>query len=279
MDVEAASEIADEAMGDLVSDPDLFTCLGISPAGTKYPVRHSTHACMLALSIGMHLRLDRPTLKELAIGCLVHDAGMLRIDQRVFLKQGPLDRSDFLEITKHPSIVFDMLMDVPKIPKRAAFIAYQMHERCNGTGYPRRRDGSQIYFLSKIAAAADTFVALVSPRPHRPGLLPYHAMETLIRSAHAGEFDPIIVRALLHTVSLFPIGSCVELSDGRVGRVLRTNGDVYHRPIVELPAAVPDVSSSPVIDLLEHPDLEIVCPAASCPAPAASEFAVMESPT
>ena len=41
------------------------------------------------------------------------------------------------------------------------------------------------------------------------------------------------MRALLHTLALFPIGSYVTLSDGSVAKVLRTNGKEYTKPIVQ----------------------------------------------
>ncbi len=47
-------------------------------------------------------------------------------------------------------------------------------------------------------------------------------------------FDPQAVRGLLNTVSLFPIGSHVTLSDGRMGRVIRSTAEEYERPIVEV---------------------------------------------
>ena len=63
-------------------------------------------------------------------------------------------------------------------------------------------------------------MALVSPRPHRPALLPYHAITKMLLDVKEGLFDSTVVRGLLHTVSLFPIGSFVELSDGRVGKTI-----------------------------------------------------------
>lgn len=274
LNVDSLASVADEAMTDLAKDSDLFACLGVNPYSGTYPARHSMHTCMLAISIGTQLALDRQTLKELAIGCLVHDAGMLQINEKVFRNRETVDRITFLEVTKHPVIVFDMMKDMRLIPSRSAFIAYQMHERCNGSGYPRRRSATQIHFLSKVAAVADVFIALVAPRPHRPGMVPYRAIEKIIRGANEGLYEPMAVRALLRTVSLFPIGSYMELSNGQVGRVIRANGEVYHRPIIE--AWEPGLLQMPaeIINLAERDDLKIVRPLAQLetkPKPAAAE--------
>jgi HD-GYP domain-containing protein (c-di-GMP phosphodiesterase class II) len=201
-------------------------------------------------------------LVELGIGCLMHDEGMLQVEAQILRSDKVLDRVQFLEITKHPAVTFDMLKDLKNVPSSARLVAYQMHERLNGTGYPRQRHACQIHPFSKIAAVADVFVALISPRPHRPGMLPYHAVEELIRGARNGLFDGSVVRALLHTVSLFPIGSCVEMNDGRVGRVVRANGKAYTRPVVELWAPEVVQPQVDIVDLAAASELAIVRPVA-----------------
>jgi HD-GYP domain-containing protein (c-di-GMP phosphodiesterase class II) len=214
---------------------------------------------MLAMSIGTVLGLARQELIELALGCLIHDAGMLHVNPAYVNSQKPLGRSEFLEITKHPALTFDLVRQLPDVPAGARMVAYQMHERCNGTGYPRQRSANQIHPLAKIAAVADVFVALVSPRPHREGMLPYHAIEKVLQMASAGELDRDAVRGLIKTVSLFPIGSFVETSDGRIGRVLRANRELYARPTLELwyPSEPGRIEA---VDLAHNDRLQIVRP-------------------
>lgn len=265
MDVGALSEVSESTLDYVREDPDLFTCLGVNPLSETYPARHSVHTQMLAVAIGINMGLDRKTLKELAVGCLIHDSGMLQIDQGLYNRTKPLTQSEFLEITKHPIRTFDTTMNNQVVPHRSAFIAYQMHERCNGTGYPRGRKGNQIHFLAKIAGVADAFTALVTPRPHREGMLPYKAMESMIRGVKSGLFDSDSVRALLSTTSLFPLGSYVELSDGRIARTIRANGQNYSNPIVEAWKAEQSKNSGQIVDLSQEPTLHIKRPLPDLP--------------
>ena len=65
-------------------------------------------------------------------------------------------------------------------------------------------------------------------------------------------------------MSLFPIGSYIELSDGRVGRVLRSNGELYHQPIVEV--WQPTQPQQPqIVDLAAEDALRVVKPLACLP--------------
>ena len=152
-----------------------------------------------------------------------------------------------------------MMKEMRSVTNRSAFIAYQMHERNNGQGYPRRLEGHRIHFLSKLAAVADAYVGLVSPRPYRPALLPYYAMESMLKGVRSGLFDAAAVRALLDTLSLFPCGSYVQLSDGRIGRVIRSNRDQYTLPVVEARLADDLYAAPEVINLVES-DVRITKP-------------------
>ena len=255
--VDDFEEISAKALVNLAKDMDLFVSLGIKPETDMYPSRHSYQLAMLAMSLGATLGLSATELQDLGIGCLVHDAGMKYIDQSVVQADRKLSELEFIEITKHPKVTFDLLRDVRDLPNAARLVIYQLHERCNGLGYPRRSTKRQIHYFARIAAVADVFLALVSPRPYRPGMLPYYAAEQLVRETKAGLFDPDVVRGFLHTVSLFPLGSCVELDDGRVGKVLRTNGQHYTRPVVEVWRPGCLYEAPDIVDLSETRELSV----------------------
>ena len=58
-------------------------------------------------------------------------------------------------------------------------------------------------------------------------------MTYLLHQVKRGRFDRDVVRALLHTLSMFPVGSHVELNDGTKGKVLRSNGKDFMKPVIQ----------------------------------------------
>lgn len=258
----AVVNISRDSLLKISEDLDLFVSLGVEPAADKYPSRHSLQTAMLAMAIGTNLGLTQGMLHELGLGCLLHDVGMLRTDQKLYETDRALDSIEFLAITKHPLVTFDLIRNLKEIPTGSRMVAYQMHERYDGSGYPRRRRGKQIHHLARIAAVADVFIALISPRPHRPGKHPYAAMEDLIQGVRDRQFDPIVVRGLLKTVSLFPLGSYVETQDGSVAKAIRANGDAYTKPVVELWEPGNITGAPTVVDLSKESGLRIVRPLA-----------------
>ncbi len=260
-DVAAPAAITRDALVKATQDMDLFVRLGINPPAGDYPGRHSLHVAMLAAAVGANLGWDEKTLTELGVGCLLHDVGMLRVPETYYNTDRVLDDGQFGEIVRHPLHTFDLLADNrSRVPLASRMVAFQIHERTNGSGYPRNRSSEMIHEAAKVAAVADVYVALVSPRPHRPALMPYYAVEHLLREIKNGAFEGKAVRALLRTISLFPIGSYLALTDGRVGRVIRANGDNYGRPIIE--AWQPDqLDQAPVVvDLYQEAQTTIQGP-------------------
>lgn len=253
-------------LAQMADDLDLFVSLGMKPSDEDSLYQHSVQTSRLAVAIGTTMQLDQTQLTELGIGCMVHDVGMMKVPKEIYESTKVLTPIEFLEITKHPIYTFEMIKEIKELPQGSRMVAYQLHERWNGSGYPRKRQGKQIHLLARIAGIADEFVAKISPRPYRPAMLAHFAMVEMVRGARNGMFDPEVIRALLHTLSLYPIGSFIKLSDGRVGKVIRSNGEDYANPVVEVrhPHQSPDEAC--VVDLTEEADgpaLTIVSPLAT----------------
>lgn len=263
-DLELTADVARESLVDAVEDIDAYACLGANPYTLPYPSRHVIHTAMTAAAIGVKLGLDERQLHELSIGCLIHDLGMLSIDRMTVGAKKVLESIEFAEIAKHPLHTFDLIeKHIDVVPLASRMVAYQMHERCDGSGYPRGKRKEQIHPLARIAAVADSFTALVSARPHRPGMLPYYAVEKLLKDTARGLFDSQVVRALLHAVGLFPVGSFVSLSNGCVGRVIRANPTDFTKPLIEMWPVGRTHTSPAVVDLVQVTQLTIVRPLTS----------------
>jgi len=251
------TRIAEQQLDQVVEDLDLHVSLSIQPVTEGYPSRHSLQMSMLAVSIGTIMGLTRVELLELSNGCLLHDAGMMLVPRHILEQTGSLNTADRLEVLKHPLHIANALTRRNDISHNSKATAYQIHERMNGSGYPRKRQHPQIHQFARIGAVADTYLAMISPRNGRVGMSPYDAVEKLLYATRINLFDPAVVRALLHVISLFPVGSVVTLSDGRTARVSRSNRARYDRPVVEILNDEAEYAGE-VLDLTATPMLQIV---------------------
>jgi hypothetical protein len=95
----------------------------------------------------------------------------------------------------------------------------QHHERLDGSGYPGGLKGDEISLYGRMAAIADSFAALITPRAYAAAASPQDALMNLCEWA-GSSFDEPLVEQFVQTVGMFPVGSLVELSSGEVARVV-----------------------------------------------------------
>ncbi len=194
----------------------------------------SIQTALLGMAIGIELGLDVDNVRILGAAGLVSDWGMMQLPEDIRGIKGQFNETEFFEIQKVPMLTANMLQKATGLPRLVLPIAYQLHEKLDGSGYPRGRDSNGIHPFAKILHVADLYTALTAPGPARNPAMPYAAMESLVREAAIKAVDANVVRALLQVVSLFPIGSYISLSDGSVARVLRRNAVNYACPIVQI---------------------------------------------
>ncbi len=194
----------------------------------------SLSTALLAMAMGVELGLDAENVRNVGIIGLVQDFGMTQVPKTVLEAKRFLTPYEFLEIQKHPMHTVNILEKATGLPTMALPVAHQIHERPDGSGYPRGRTHDAIHLFARILHVADAYIALTSMRPNRPRLMRYAAIECLLRQAQLYHVDPDMVRSLLHVLSLYPLGSLVTLSDGSIAETLRSNGEDYTCPIVRL---------------------------------------------
>ncbi len=255
-DGKRVASISGRVIRSVLKDPQLSANLLHFKGDGEYLISHSTRVSFLAVAIGSTLGYREEDLVELAYGAFLMDIGMTQVPQAILAKPGALTAEERAEVERHPVLGLSLLERVQSLPRTAALVAYQSHERCDGSGYPHGRTDALIHEHAKIVAIADTFDALTCERPYRAGVLPYKAMEEVIFQAGKKKVAGDLVRAFLNAVSLFPIGSWIELSDGRLGRVVSANGPDYNRPLLRL--WLDGGGLSDWLDLRSKPDLKVV---------------------
>ena len=217
----------------LVNDADIVLNVAAEATCEETSADQALKTALFSMALGMELGWSEEDVRDVGLIAMVQDWGMELVPSEVRTAPRALGRHETFELMKHPIYSVDLLARVQAAPRVASVVAYQVHERIDGSGYPRGREDRMIHPFAKTIQVADAYVAMTSPRPWREPLMPYAALECLLRQAKMRQVDGRVVRALLQLVSLFPIGSFVTLSDGTVAQVMRRSGDEYTRPLVK----------------------------------------------
>jgi HD-GYP domain-containing protein (c-di-GMP phosphodiesterase class II) len=256
-----------ESILDEVIDAETLNGLSELKRHDEYTFEHSIDVAVYGTMLGQRLDMRRSELRELAIGCLLHDIGKIHIDPRIITKPGPLTPTEFDQIKQHPLLGYAMVREMPTETSRPAHIVLQHHERQDGSGYPHglvgtnriartereRFDARRILLLTELTSVADMYGALASDRPYR-ATLPPDQIIALLRSDAGPHLNRDVVRTFLSIVQVYPVGLHVRLvggeADGCTAVVTQVTAGAPNRPRVKL---VADRSGKP----LDGPELNL----------------------
>jgi HD-GYP domain-containing protein (c-di-GMP phosphodiesterase class II) len=203
-----------------------------APVGKDYLVSHAVRSTVISIVIGYYLKLPAHRLIELGTAALLHEIGMMQLSRQTYLKTQALTVNERKAIFGHPVMSFNMLksFDFPLVISVAAL---EHHERENGLGYPQHISGEKISLYAKIIAVACSYEALSSKRPHKEARDGYTGMLELLKN-EGKQYDDTVVRALVYSLSIYPIGLYVLLSSGKKGQVVDVNPENPRYPVVQI---------------------------------------------
>ena len=160
----------------------------------------------------------RPLLP--VVTALLMDCGMLVVPAHLLAKPEALTPDERRVVEAHPKGGAELLLwRFPTIAGPLAAAIATHHERADGTGYPNGLKGADLPALGRLLRIADVYAALNEERPHRPACDPRTAVTELLLMAEQGQVDRDFAEYLLN-LALYPSGTIVELTDGRVGVVV-----------------------------------------------------------
>ena len=174
-----------------------------------YTHGHSLRVSSYSVAIARAIGLSADSIQQIEIGGRVHDIGKIGVREAVLNKPGPLTPDEYQHIMTHPTVGWRILSPLLQDMPMSLNIVRWHHERYDGSGMPDRLVGDAIPLEARIVAVADTFDAMTSVRPYRPGVPLPDTLAELYRCSGA-QFDPVCVSAFRDA---FEAGG-IELSPG-----------------------------------------------------------------
>jgi HD-GYP domain-containing protein (c-di-GMP phosphodiesterase class II) len=273
----------------LVSEPLAAAYIMELGGAASSDLRHSSEVCLLSVLLGLKLQgylieqrkrllpRDARDVVSLGMGAMLHDIGKTQIDPQVRDRYERTRDAGDPHYREHCALGHRMLSGA--IAPSAVGVVLHHHQHFDGSGFPtspgidglqRGLAGEDIHVFARIACVANHFDRLRRPFDGPP-LPRVRVLRTMLGTALASRFDPVILATLPAVVPAYPPGSIVKLSSGVRAVVVRWHTEAPCQPTVQTldeAAAVPmpdgsaisplDDSPGREIDLRQEPDLRIV---------------------
>lgn len=246
-------KLISEMVESIIRNPDALASFAQLKKKDEYTAQHSMRVCILALSFGRHLGLERHELNLLGIGALLHDIGKVKLPNELLNKPGSLSEQEYTLMKSHVPRGVEILDKSSGIPRPAIEVARCHHERYSGTGYFSGLKGDHIGLFGMIGGIVDCYDALSSDRAYRAGVSAHAALKKMYEWRHR-DFHPGLMEQFIQCMGIYPIGSIVELNTGEIGVVVTMNRARRLKPRVALvlQANYYPVSGDKTVDLLDY---------------------------
>jgi len=169
---------------------------------SRFTATHSQGVAATAEQLAEMFGFDETERKLVHIAGSLHDLGKLAVPAELLEKPSALTEPEFERIKLHAQYSHDILGEVRGLDQVCEWAAHH-HERMDGTGYPYRRNKSELSLGARILAVADVFTAITEDRPYRAGMDQKQAMRVLQDMARSQALDSAVSGVLLDSYDDF----------------------------------------------------------------------------
>ena len=216
---EDARALVNEISASITRNPSALISMARLKTADDYTYMHSVAVCALMVSLARQLNLDAQQVREAGFAGLLHDIGKIVVPHNILNKPGRLTDHEFSVVRNHPSLGHQLLLTSGVDNPVVLDVCLHHHEKVDGTGYPEGLKGDRISLFAKMGAICDVYDAITSDRPYKNGWDPSEAIHKMAEWS-AGHFDIPVFQAFVRSIGIYPVGSLVRLTSGRLGVVV-----------------------------------------------------------
>ncbi len=201
------------------------------PDHDSYTIGHSVRVASIAVFLGMKMNWQEEDILAIGTAGILHDIGKSKIATEILYKAGSLTDEEFGLIQSHPRVGAELLLAQRDVSPLDIAAAWGHHLRYDGRGYPEKPPWAMRNPVIALLQICDVFEALTAVRPYKQAMDPQHAFSVMI--GDKGAFHPGLLSSFISLIGIYPPGTYVKLSDGRVGMVSGV-GNIIDRPKVKI---------------------------------------------
>ncbi|MFK7967184.1 MAG: HD-GYP domain-containing protein [Burkholderiaceae bacterium] len=220
--IDKAEEVVGDIVESMINNPDAMMWVSRMRDKNVTTLGHAVKVSLYMVAIGRHMGFPKEELCNLGMIGLLADVGKTKLPKAVLEKPGMLTPQEYTVVKEHVRLGLDALQQQKPLDDVVFEGISQHHERLDGSGYPKGLKGPEIGIYGRLAAIADTFSALITPRAYANPVSPHEALLSLFEWAGSSFHEPL-VEQFVQAVGVFPVGSMVELSTHEVAIVLAHN--------------------------------------------------------
>lgn len=234
LDFHAIKKITYPLFNEIIRSNNFLICLYALKKRNEKMYSHSVNVAIFAGLIGKWLRLNDNMIKNLILGGLLHDIGIVKI----LNNSGYIDKKEY---RKHPLLGYREVLNIKDLNTTVKKMILSHHENCDGTGYPFGLTRENISFEARILAVADRFDEVYFDEHEEDGGI-FLSLKKLYYE-ELTRLDFKVLDVFVKNMLWNNIGRYAILSDNRIAKIIFINYYDKFKPLVKTDDAIIDLST------------------------------------
>jgi HD-GYP domain-containing protein (c-di-GMP phosphodiesterase class II) len=215
---------------------------------------HIMNVSVLAMYFSAKLGFSKEEVSEIGTAALFHDTGKIYVSRRLIGKREALSDAEFASIKSHSQLGAALLLRYTEsLGVLPVLVSFEHHMRYDLKGYPKVGVPYKLHVASLIVAICDVYDALAQRRSYKADY-PSEVIYKIMMRERGAAFDSDLLDVFFRIIGVWPVGTLVSLSDGRIAVVRQENEDEIFKPKIE---AVYPREKRETINLKDRKDIEI----------------------
>ncbi len=254
--LEDMGALVGQMIGAFLDSPEATLHVMGDKAGGEEVYYHSLNVTILAMMLAKDMGLDEASARDLGIGSMVHDVGLMDIPDRVLMKApeeyNHAERTLRLQHVDYGTTIGAKL----KLTPGAMAVIAQHHELADGSGYPRGTKGDRMTEAARLVSLVNFYDNLCNPVDIKRAMTPHQALSYMFAQKRS-KFDAKALQLMIRSLGVYPPGSIVHLSNDALAMVTSVNPKKPLRPWIMVYDAKVPKEEAIMLDLEKETDINI----------------------
>lgn len=254
--LEEMGEILGQMISAFLDSPDATLHVMGDKVGGEEVYYHSLNVTVLSMMLAKDLGFTPDMARELGVGAMLHDIGLMEITDRV-LKKNPDEYNNAERSLRAQHVEYGITIGrkIGVSPQALAVIG-QHHEMADGSGFPKGAKVEQMLPAARLVAVVNHYDNLCNPFDINKAMTPHEAL-SFMYAKRRDKFDSKVLQLMVRCLGVYPPGTIVQLSNESLAVVTCVNPKKPLRPWVMVYDPQVPKDEAIVLDLEKETEINI----------------------